>query len=113
METDTMEDSCALTVPSTSSSIGYGSCSSSGDRYLTIRRHTVGPGDPAHEQVLVFECLQEMLYLNLFFVYFEGIRIALYGASPTRSKWSGSSTIAKYKPSITFTIIGPTKSTLL
>lgn len=26
--------------------------SCSGDRYLTVRRHTVGPGDPAHEQVL-------------------------------------------------------------
>lgn len=50
METDTLEDSCGLTVPSTS---GYSSCSSTGDRYLTIRRHTVGPGDPAHEQVLL------------------------------------------------------------
>lgn len=52
MDLDTTEDnSHSLTVPSTSA--GYGSfVSSSGDRYLTIRRHTVGPGDPAHEQVL-------------------------------------------------------------
>ncbi|KAF5281309.1 hypothetical protein FQR65_LT14770 [Abscondita terminalis] len=52
METDAVEDSCALTVPSTTTSTGYSSCTSSGDKYLTIRRHTVGPGDPAHEQVL-------------------------------------------------------------
>lgn len=52
MDTDAAEDNSTLTVPSTSTSIGYGSCSSSGDKYLTIRRHTVGPGDPAHEQVL-------------------------------------------------------------
>ncbi|KAK4878193.1 hypothetical protein RN001_010699 [Aquatica leii] len=52
MEMDALDDSCALTVPSTTTSTGYSSCSSSGDKYLTIRRHTVGPGDPAHEQVL-------------------------------------------------------------
>ncbi|KAJ8980375.1 hypothetical protein NQ317_009369 [Molorchus minor] len=50
MDLDTNEDACSLTVPSTST--GYGSCSSSGDKYLTVRRHTVGPGDSAHEQVL-------------------------------------------------------------
>lgn len=51
MDLDTSEDTCSLTVPLTSTT-GYSSCSSTGDRYLTIRRHTVGPGDPAHEQVL-------------------------------------------------------------
>ncbi|XP_031331805.1 serine/threonine-protein kinase SIK3 isoform X2 [Photinus pyralis] len=51
MEMEAVEDSSALTIPSTTSSTGYGSCSS-GDQYLTVRRHTVGPGDPAHEQVL-------------------------------------------------------------
>ncbi|KAJ8967019.1 hypothetical protein NQ314_003136 [Rhamnusium bicolor] len=50
MDLDTSEETCSLTVPSTST--GYSSCSSSGDKYLTVRRHTVGPGDPAHEQVL-------------------------------------------------------------
>lgn len=25
-----------------------------GDKYLTVRRHTVGPGDTAHEQVVNF-----------------------------------------------------------
>ncbi|KAJ8916548.1 hypothetical protein NQ315_000190 [Exocentrus adspersus] len=50
MDLDTGDETCSLTVPSTST--GYSSCSSSGDKYLTIRRHTVGPGDPAHEQVL-------------------------------------------------------------
>lgn len=38
------------TPTTTSSSSGYSSYG--GDRYLTVRRHTVGPGDPAHEQVL-------------------------------------------------------------
>ncbi|XP_030755254.1 serine/threonine-protein kinase SIK3-like isoform X1 [Sitophilus oryzae] len=51
MDLDQSEDqSCSLAVPS--SSTGYNSFSSSGDRYLTVRRHTVGPGDSAHEQVL-------------------------------------------------------------
>lgn len=51
MDLDTTEDaSHSLTVPSAST--GYGSfASGSSDRYLTVRRHTVGPGDPAHEQV--------------------------------------------------------------
>ncbi|XP_063923599.1 serine/threonine-protein kinase SIK3 homolog isoform X3 [Zophobas morio] len=51
MDQDASEEACSLSVPS-SSTTGYGSCSSSGDRYLTVRRHTVGPGDSAHEQVL-------------------------------------------------------------
>ncbi|KAK5638408.1 hypothetical protein RI129_012703 [Pyrocoelia pectoralis] len=51
MEMEAVDDSSALTIPSTTSSTGYGSCSS-GDQYHTVRRHTVGPGDPAHEQVL-------------------------------------------------------------
>ncbi|CAH0548609.1 unnamed protein product [Brassicogethes aeneus] len=50
MDTDTSEDAISLTVPS-SSTTGYSSYASSGDK-LTVRRHTVGPGDPAHEQVL-------------------------------------------------------------
>ncbi|XP_044763367.1 serine/threonine-protein kinase SIK3-like isoform X2 [Coccinella septempunctata] len=49
MDLDNSEDTISLTVPSNSS--GYGSCTY-GDKYLTVRRHTVGPGDPAHEQVL-------------------------------------------------------------
>ncbi|CAG9861701.1 unnamed protein product [Phyllotreta striolata] len=53
VDMDTNEDNYSIAVPSTAStSTGYGSCNSSGDKYLTIRRHTVGPGDPAHEQVL-------------------------------------------------------------
>lgn len=51
MDLDNADDGCSLTVPTASTSLGYSSCSSSGDRYLTVRRHTVGPGDPAHEQV--------------------------------------------------------------
>nr|XP_015836278.1 PREDICTED: serine/threonine-protein kinase SIK3 [Tribolium castaneum] len=50
MDQDASEEACSLSVPSTST--GYGSCGSSGDKYLTVRRHTVGPGDSAHEQVL-------------------------------------------------------------
>lgn len=55
MDLDTSEDnSHSLTVPSTSA--GYGSfASGSSDRYLTVRRHTVGPGDPAHEQVCIID----------------------------------------------------------
>lgn len=49
MDLDNSEDTISLTVPTNSS--GYGSCTY-GDKYLTVRRHTVGPGDPAHEQVL-------------------------------------------------------------
>ncbi|KAK9892496.1 hypothetical protein WA026_020486 [Henosepilachna vigintioctopunctata] len=49
MDLDNSEDTISLTVPTSSS--GYGSCTY-GDKYLSIRRHTVGPGDPAHEQVL-------------------------------------------------------------
>ncbi|KAL3270959.1 hypothetical protein HHI36_021462 [Cryptolaemus montrouzieri] len=49
MDLDNSEDAISLTVPTSSS--GYGSCTY-GDKYLTVRRHTVGPGDPAHEQVL-------------------------------------------------------------
>ncbi|EFA05002.2 hypothetical protein TcasGA2_TC015081 [Tribolium castaneum] len=49
MDQDASEEACSLSVPSTST--GYGSCGSSGDKYLTVRRHTVGPGDSAHEQV--------------------------------------------------------------
>ncbi|XP_066261864.1 uncharacterized protein [Euwallacea similis] len=49
MDLDQSDDTCSLTIPSYST--GYGSCSS-GDKYLTVRRHTVGPGDSAHEQVL-------------------------------------------------------------
>lgn len=52
MDLDQGEEACSLNVPSTSTTTGYSSMSSSGDRYLTVRRHTVGPGDPAHEQVL-------------------------------------------------------------
>lgn len=53
MDLDTSDEACSLNVPSAStSSTGYGSMQSSGDRYLTVRRHTVGPGDPAHEQVI-------------------------------------------------------------
>ncbi|XP_060532672.1 serine/threonine-protein kinase SIK3 isoform X2 [Cylas formicarius] len=48
MDLDQGEDTCSLAIPSAST--GYGS--SSGDKYLTARRHTVGPGDCAHEQVL-------------------------------------------------------------
>nr|XP_022899756.1 serine/threonine-protein kinase par-1-like isoform X2 [Onthophagus taurus] len=49
MDLDQPDESHSLTVPTT----GYGSfLSGSGDRYLTVRRHTVGPGDTAHEQVL-------------------------------------------------------------
>lgn len=50
MDLDNSEEACSLTVPLTTT--GYSSCSSNGDKYLTARRHTVGPGDPAHEQVL-------------------------------------------------------------
>jgi serine/threonine-protein kinase SIK3 len=50
MDQDASEEACSLSVPSTST--GYSSCGSSGDKYLTVRRHTVGPGDSAHEQVL-------------------------------------------------------------
>ncbi|KAJ8956358.1 hypothetical protein NQ318_015096 [Aromia moschata] len=50
MDLDTSDEAVSLTVPSAST--GYGSCSSSRDKYLTVRRHTVGPGDSAHEQVL-------------------------------------------------------------
>uniref|UniRef100_A0A6P7F3Q5 non-specific serine/threonine protein kinase n=1 Tax=Diabrotica virgifera virgifera TaxID=50390 RepID=A0A6P7F3Q5_DIAVI len=53
VDMDTNDDNYSMAVPSTAStSTGYGSCNSSGDKYLTVRRHTVGPGDPAHEQVL-------------------------------------------------------------
>ncbi|CAH1118557.1 unnamed protein product [Phaedon cochleariae] len=52
MELDTNEETVSMSVPSTSTT-GYSSCTSStGDKYLTARRHTVGPGDSAHEQVL-------------------------------------------------------------
>nr|XP_023018669.1 STE20-like serine/threonine-protein kinase isoform X2 [Leptinotarsa decemlineata] len=50
MDLDANDEPCSMSVPSTST--GYSSCSSSGEKYLTVRRHTVGPGDPAHEQVL-------------------------------------------------------------
>ncbi|KAF7266508.1 hypothetical protein GWI33_020189 [Rhynchophorus ferrugineus] len=50
MDLDQSDETCSLAVPS--SSTGYNSLSSYGDRYLTVRRHTVGPGDSAHEQVL-------------------------------------------------------------
>lgn len=51
MDLDASEDTCSLGVPSTST--GYSSCGiSSSDKYLTVRRHTVGPGDSAHEQAL-------------------------------------------------------------
>lgn len=50
MDLDNSEDTISLTVPTNSS--GYGSCTY-GDKYLTVRRHTVGPGDPAHEQVMI------------------------------------------------------------
>lgn len=36
---------CSTALDSTTNSSG------NGDKYLTVRRHTVGPGDPAHEQV--------------------------------------------------------------
>lgn len=49
MDQDVSEEACSLSVPSTST--GYSSMSS-GDKYLAVRRHTVGPGDSAHEQVL-------------------------------------------------------------
>ncbi|XP_049824727.1 uncharacterized protein LOC109605697 isoform X4 [Aethina tumida] len=63
MDTDASEETVSLTVPSTSTSTGYGSYSS-GDKYLTVRRHTVGPGDPAHEQVLESHYMvQEALHL--------------------------------------------------
>ncbi|XP_050301981.1 uncharacterized protein LOC126740116 isoform X2 [Anthonomus grandis grandis] len=58
MDLDQSDDTCSLAIPSYST--GYSSCSSSGDRYLTIRRHTVGPGDPAHEQVLENHYLGQM-----------------------------------------------------
>ena len=54
MDLDATEDFHSLAVPSVAStSTGYGSFtfSENSDRYLTIRRHTVGPGDPVHEQV--------------------------------------------------------------
>lgn len=54
MELENSDDTTSLTVPSTAST-GYDSYNSSmsSDKYhLTVRRHTVGPGDPAHEQVL-------------------------------------------------------------
>ncbi|XP_044260514.1 serine/threonine-protein kinase SIK3 isoform X2 [Tribolium madens] len=50
MDQDASDEACSLSVPSTST--GYSSCGSSSDKYLTVRRHTVGPGDSAHEQVL-------------------------------------------------------------
>ncbi|XP_056645407.1 serine/threonine-protein kinase SIK3-like isoform X1 [Diorhabda sublineata] len=53
VDMDTNDDTYSMAVSSTTStSTGYSSCNSSGDKYLTVRRHTVGPGDPAHEQVL-------------------------------------------------------------
>lgn len=64
MDLDTSDDGCSLTVPSASTSTGYSSCSSSGDKYLTVRRHTVGPGDPAHEQV------KKLLFSKFFFYTF-------------------------------------------
>lgn len=61
MELDNTDDTTySLAVPSVSTT-GYGSMSSSGDRYLTIRRHTVGPGDPAHEQVRINK---NLFYMN-------------------------------------------------
>ncbi|XP_018328680.1 serine/threonine-protein kinase SIK3 isoform X2 [Agrilus planipennis] len=50
METDLSDDLGNL--PSSASTTGYSSCTSTGEHYLAIRRHTVGPGDSAHEQVL-------------------------------------------------------------
>nr|CAI5832664.1 unnamed protein product [Callosobruchus analis] len=53
MDLDTAEDISSATASMQSSTTGYSSCcTSTGDKYLTARRHTVGPGDPAHEQVL-------------------------------------------------------------
>lgn len=63
MELDSSETSCSnngipfTTISSSSStttttSSGYSSSYGGGDRCLIYRRHTVGPGDPAHEQVL-------------------------------------------------------------
>ena len=45
---------CALPIPYLHHSLrrASGGSSSSGDKYHTARRHTVGPGDTAHEQVL-------------------------------------------------------------
>lgn len=51
MDLDTTEETCSITVPSSSASTGYSSYASSGDKYLQVRRHTVGPGDSVHEQV--------------------------------------------------------------
>lgn len=56
---DTNDDNYSMAVASTAStSTGYSSYNSSGDKYLTVRRHTVGPGDPAHEQVSLYALLQ-------------------------------------------------------
>lgn len=56
MDLDTSEEACSITVPSTSDSTGYSSYTSSGDK-LTVRRHTVGPGDSVHEQVFLYSLL--------------------------------------------------------
>lgn len=60
MDLDQSDDTCSLAIPSYST--GYGSCTSSGDKYLTVRRHTVGPGDSAHEQVHLFSFDIKLFY---------------------------------------------------
>lgn len=51
MDVDTSDEVCSIAVPSSLASTGYSSYNSSNDKYLTVRRHTVGPGDSVHEQV--------------------------------------------------------------
>lgn len=64
MDLDTSDEVCSITVPSSSVSTGYGSYNSSNDKYLTVRRHTVGPGDSVHEQVNLYQLrnLPKLLY---------------------------------------------------
>lgn len=51
MDLDQAEEAAAsLPAPVNLSTLDTGS----GDKYLTVRRHTVGPGDTAHEQVILY-----------------------------------------------------------
>lgn len=68
MDLDTSEEACSITVPSASISTGYCSYGSSGDKYLTVRRHTVGPGDSVHEQVGNF-FIYYLKKLDVFLIY--------------------------------------------
>lgn len=54
MDLDQTEEAMSLVTTTCSTTLDTMSVSSNGDKYLTVRRHTVGPGDIAHEQVRIF-----------------------------------------------------------